>query len=91
MSNVNRLPFNKDDVLETQYFSDYYDFKQFLGAGSFGVVVEATDVNTKEQVAVKIVDKRSSNELHSMINEADTLRELIGCPNIIQFRHVSIN
>lgn len=85
---MNRLPFKNDNMLKKQHFSDYYEFVRFLGAGSYGVVVEAKDAKTKDLVAVKIVDKRSSNDLHCLISEAEIVQELSGCENIIEFKQL---
>jgi serine/threonine protein kinase len=36
------------------YFNEYYDYIKFLGTGSFGFVVAATDISTKKVLALKV-------------------------------------
>ena len=36
------------------YFNEYYDYIKFLGTGSFGFVVAATDIQTKKVLALKV-------------------------------------
>jgi uncharacterized protein YrzB (UPF0473 family) len=37
-------------------FSDLFTFESFLGTGSFGFVVSATDKENGEKIAIKIVE-----------------------------------
>lgn len=56
-------------------FSDYYEFVQQLGSGSFGKVVHAVDKYTGEHVAVKIISKLNikPNKLPILRQEAEIL------------------
>ena len=44
-------------------FSDYYEFQQELGHGSFGIVVAARYRRTMEECAVKVPDTSCSSLL----------------------------
>jgi serine/threonine protein kinase len=46
----------EDENEEITYFKDLYDFKTFLGTGTFGFVVAAIDKANGEQLAIKIVE-----------------------------------
>ena len=55
-------------------FSDFYSYKNSLGAGSFGFVVAAIDLETNEEIAVKIVEKQSNRNLEAIKNEIAVLQ-----------------
>lgn len=83
VSRVPNLPLidlNKD---ETTYFKDHYEYQRFLGAGSFGFVVEGTCRQSGERLAIKIVERKYSESIHSLNAEAEILAELRGCPQVI--------
>jgi serine/threonine protein kinase len=64
-------------------FSEFYKFNNFLGAGSFGFVVAAEDLESGEMMAVKIVDVQSQSSIHSLKKEAEILQSLRPNPNVI--------
>lgn len=36
-------------------FTDFFEFREILGKGAFGVVVSALNLTTEEEVAVKVI------------------------------------
>jgi calcium/calmodulin-dependent protein kinase I len=65
-----------------------YDFGEELGRGGFSVVVKATRKDTKEVVAVKIIEKnQSEEELQLLQREIDILKKL-SHQNIISLKEV---
>lgn len=46
----------EDENEEITLFKDLFDFKSFLGTGTFGFVVSAIDKSNGEQLAIKIVE-----------------------------------
>ena len=53
VTNVPKIWLETDEE-EGCYFGDLFDFKGFLGTGSFGFVVQALDKSTGEIVAIKV-------------------------------------
>jgi len=45
------------DFIGTMYFSDFYEFKSILGAGSYAVVLEVMERLTKRKLAMKVNNK----------------------------------
>ena len=90
MSRVPQLPLIDSEKDETSYFKDHYDYKRFLGAGSFGFVVEGTCRSTGEHLAIKIVERKYEESIHSLNAEAEILASLSGCPHVIQFKHLKV-
>ena len=42
------MPFKEENSFQKQHFSEFYQFKRFLGAGSYGVVVDDADAGNSE-------------------------------------------
>ena len=70
-------------------FETYFEFVRPLGVGSFGRVVHAVDKASREDCAVKIINKACVKPSLSsqLLLEADILAGL-SHPNIVRFRHV---
>src|SRR5574343_596948 len=79
--------FDKGDY--TDKFSDYYVYISTLGSGSFGKVVHALDRQSGEEVAVKIIKKKTvkAGKIAELKKEAEILSSL-DHPNIVRFIHV---
>lgn len=78
---------DKDD--HNDKFSDFYVFIALLGSGSFGKVVHAIDLQTGEEVAVKVIEKKTVKQ--GRISELKKEAEILGSldhPNIIKFIHL---
>jgi len=73
---------------EKKSIKEEYDFGEELGRGGFSVVVKATKKDTKDVVAVKIIEKNQSDEeLQLLQREIDILKKLTH-PNIISLKDV---
>ncbi|KAA8498962.1 Myosin light chain kinase A [Porphyridium purpureum] len=44
------------------YIENFYEFGEILGKGQFGVVMGATDIETRERVAIKVLKKKHMDE-----------------------------
>lgn len=53
-TNVPRLMLVHEDNLEKVRFENLFEFKGFLGTGSFGFVVHAIDLATGQDIAIKV-------------------------------------
>jgi len=63
--------------------TDLYDFKQNLGEGSFGLVKYCLNKETKEGVAIKILDKSNLSESKiNMINDEISIMKVCCHPNL---------
>lgn len=73
-------------------FSDYYDMKDVLGKGKFGLVRMAIHKNTKKSVAVKIMKKKDMNaqDIELMRREVEILK-ICQHPNIIRLLDIFEN
>ena len=71
-------------------FSDSYIYLSTLGSGSFGKVVQAIDRVSGQEVAIKIIRKKSFkyNKIMQIKKEAEILASL-NHPNIVRF--ISLN
>jgi hypothetical protein len=58
VTKIPNLKFEDENGFITN-FNDLYEFKNFLGIGSFGFVVSAIDKESLEMMALKIVDAAS--------------------------------
>ena len=77
----------KVDLYES-YFIDNYDFKQTLGSGGFGVVMEAEKKITQARVAVKRVKlPTNKDEKEKTLREVQLLAKLGTNPHIVGFNH----
>mmetsp|Transcript_10514 Transcript_10514/g.7850 ORF Transcript_10514/g.7850 Transcript_10514/m.7850 type:complete len:91 (+) Transcript_10514:2-274(+) len=54
-------------------FHELYDYRKFLGAGSFGFVVSAVELETGKCLALKIVDKTNEASDDCLHKEAQLL------------------
>ena len=70
-------------------FSDFYIYIATLGAGSFGKVVHAIDRSTGEEIAVKVIEKKTVKQgrIAELKKEAEIL-ESLNHPNIVKFIHL---
>jgi calcium/calmodulin-dependent protein kinase I len=73
-------------------FSDYYDIKDVLGKGKFGLVRMAIHKGTKKSVAVKIMKKKEMNtlDIELMRREIEILK-ICQHPNIIRLLDIFEN
>lgn len=78
---------DKEDYIDK--FSDFYIFISILGAGSFGKVVHAIDRLTGEEVAVKVIEKKTvkQGKIAELKKEAEILASM-DHPNIVKFIHL---
>ena len=70
-------------------FSDFYHYLATLGSGTFGKVVHAIELKTGEEVAVKVIEKKTVKQ--GRISELKKEAEILGSldhPNIIKFIHM---
>ena len=88
--NFDKLNQNKFHInflsLKLQYENDYtvlfidkYYPKEIIGEGSFGLVVNAIDIETKQKLAVKIIDKKnlnSKNDINIISFQVKLLKKL---------------
>jgi len=65
-------------------FERYFKMIKNIDNGSFGVVVHAIYLDTKQEVAVKIINKDKQRNLSKLIQEILILQELKH-PNIVEF------
>ncbi|TNV74370.1 hypothetical protein FGO68_gene5560 [Halteria grandinella] len=68
-------------------FLQIYKVNSLLGSGAFGVVLEVTNLISKENSALKIICKRDQSVYNVLIKELDILREL-SHPNIVRFKQI---
>jgi len=54
VTKIPRLRLEDKDSGEIFSFNDFYEFKKFLGGGSFGYVVSALDKESGEMMALKV-------------------------------------
>ncbi|CDW84934.1 protein kinase domain containing protein [Stylonychia lemnae] len=67
--------------------SHYFEVKELLGKGGFGIVVSAYDKYKNEMVALKIAKKGNDSEFSALKKEAKILEKLRH-PNIVEFKFV---
>jgi len=69
---------------------DLYDINEQLGAGNYAVVKIGTHKKTREQFALKIIekDKIPDYEKDNLMNEIDILKNYSNHPNIITLKEV---
>jgi serine/threonine protein kinase len=60
----------RKEGIHRMHFEELYQFEKFLGIGSFGFVVAARDVTSKELLALKIVETSRTSMISSLKNEA---------------------
>ena len=70
-------------------FSDFYIYITTLGSGSFGKVIHAIDRLTGEEIAVKVIEKKTVKQgrIAELKKEAEIL-ESLDHPNIVKFIHL---
>lgn len=68
-------------------FSDFYSFIRIIGRGAFGTVVHALNKNSGEEVAVKVIRKKSLNDTHvKLLRREAHLMSSLSHPNVVQFK-----
>jgi calcium/calmodulin-dependent protein kinase I len=83
---------NMNELEKEEYhdkFSDFYVYIGVLGSGSFGKVIHAIDRLTGEEVAVKVIEKKTvkRSKIIKLKKEAEILGSL-DHPNIVKFIHL---
>ena len=76
------------DEIKRSPFEEIGSQYQFLGnisSGSFGLVVKALDINTKEEVSIKIINKLSHKIDIFRIKEEINILKRLKHPNILKF------
>lgn len=70
-------------------FSDFYIYISTLGSGSFGKVVHALNRTTRQEIAVKVIEKHTvkPGRISELKKESEILSSL-NHPNIVQFIHL---
>lgn len=63
-----------------------YQFGKTLGAGTFGVVKHAVHTGTKEEVAVKIIVKKTLKGNDQMVYDELEMLQKLHHPNIVEFK-----
>jgi serine/threonine protein kinase len=77
--------YQKQDQLLGKIFFKHYKLKKKIGEGSFGKIYIASNINTKEEVAVKLEDKNSSKSLLEIEAHILTHLKAFGLPEIKLF------
>jgi len=71
-----------------QQIEDVYTFERELGKGAFSVVKLGINKNTKEEVAIKIIEKKNvEQDLHRLATEMQVLKS-VNHPNIIKLKDI---
>eukprot|EP01017_Pseudomicrothorax_dubius_P048837 TRINITY_DN8978_c0_g1_i3.p1 TRINITY_DN8978_c0_g1~~TRINITY_DN8978_c0_g1_i3.p1 ORF type:complete len:357 (+),score=48.53 TRINITY_DN8978_c0_g1_i3:64-1134(+) len=78
-----------DDDESEERFSDWFEMIGLLGQGAYGVVVSAVDNLSKEEVAVKIISKKTvkASEIDHLRSESTILSKL-SHKNVVKFRYM---
>ena len=67
-------------------FAKDYEFTSTIAKGSFGIVKSAINKKTKQKVAVKIIEKKSTSSTHlNKLKQEVTILKQLQHPNIIQY------
>ncbi|CAD8176229.1 unnamed protein product [Paramecium pentaurelia] len=69
---------------EMRKFSDYFQYKETIGQGAFGIVVKAVNLTTQQEVAIKIIKKKLVNRYDQLKQESSILASLRH-ENIVKF------
>ena len=76
---------------ESKAYSQHYEFQSVLGEGAFCTVYQAIDKETGEQIAVKVIKRKT---LHKdgveLLKQEAKLLQSMDHKNIVKFKHVSI-
>mmetsp|Transcript_23879 Transcript_23879/g.23561 ORF Transcript_23879/g.23561 Transcript_23879/m.23561 type:complete len:102 (+) Transcript_23879:140-445(+) len=64
-------------------FKEIYEYRKYLGAGSFGFVVSAIGRDCAQYLALKIVDKTNETSADCLLKEAEILQSIPHHPNIV--------
>jgi calcium/calmodulin-dependent protein kinase I len=77
------------DIFRSGNIKEVYSLGKDLGAGSFGVVKHAKKIDSSEQFAVKIINKKrlESEDLEALQTEIDLLSQ-IDHPNIVKLHEI---
>lgn len=81
-------------ILEEEYsasktasIAEIYDFKEQLGNGGYGRVFKGIQKETNQQVAIKVIEKKTVTDEDQFRNEFKILMEL-DHPNIIKLYEI---
>ncbi len=75
-----------DEIERKPYeeINSIYQYIENLSSGSFGSVIKAINKNTKEEVAIKIINKLSSNINTSKLKNEILILKDLSHPNIVK-------
>ena len=75
---------------ETEDYSNHYEFHSVLGEGAFCTVYQAVDKETGEQIAVKVIKRKTLHkEGVELLKQEANLLQSMDHKNIVKFKHVS--
>ncbi|CAK83623.1 unnamed protein product (macronuclear) [Paramecium tetraurelia] len=69
---------------EMRKFSDYFQYKETIGQGAFGIVVRAVNLTTQQEVAIKIIKKKLVNR-YDQLKQESTILASLRHENIVKF------
>ena len=77
---------------ESKAYSQHYEFQRVLGEGAFYTVYQAIDKETGEQIAVKVIKRKTLHKegVELLKQEAELLQSM-DHKNIVKFKHVSLS
>jgi len=85
---LQRIVDNGDREEVAQQIEDVYTFEKELGTGAFSVVKLGIHKKTKEQAAIKIIEKKNvEQDLHRLAVEMQVLKS-VDHPNIIKLKEI---
>ena len=71
-------------------YSEHYEFEKVLGEGAFCTVFQAIDKETGEQIAVKVIKRKTLHkEAVELLKQEASLLQEMDHQNIVRFKHVS--
>ncbi|CAD8171668.1 unnamed protein product [Paramecium octaurelia] len=69
---------------EMRKFTDYFQYKETIGQGAFGIVVRAVNLTTQQEVAIKIIKKKLVNR-YDQLKQESTILASLRHENIVKF------